>query len=121
MEELLNLKQFMTLDKWLITYLIFVWIDLITGLMKAFKTTGFKSRKLREGLIKILSELLAIIFACVLDYVLGLKILMLSMKMLLVAKECVSIVENLGQLGVTIPKIIAEKIEDLNPDKKEEN
>ncbi len=117
MEELMKIKEVIHLDKWLIAYLFFVVIDLFTGLLKAYKVDGFKSRKLRDGMLKIISELLAIVFACVLDYILGLDILMLAMKMILVFKEAISIVENLGILGVQLPKIITDKIQDLNPDK----
>ena len=121
MEELMKIKEVIQLDKWLIAYLFFVVIDLFTGLLKAYKVDGFKSRKLRDGMLKIISELLAIIFACVLDYILGLDILMLAMKMILVFKEAISIVENLGILGVQLPKIITDKIQDLNPDKNNKN
>ena len=121
MEELMEIKEVIHLDKWLIAYLFFVVIDLFTGLLKAYKVDGFKSRKLRDGMLKIISELLAIVFACVLDYILGLDILMLAMKMILVFKEAISIVENLGILGVQLPKIITDKIQDLNPDKNNKN
>ena len=113
-------KELVVLDKWLVAYLIFVGIDLITGLIKAYKTEGFKSRKLRDGLLHVVAELLAIVFATVLDYVLDLNILVMSMKILLVWKEAVSIVENLGLIGVQIPTIIKNKIQDLNSDNKEE-
>lgn len=113
-------KGLVVLDKWLSAYLIFVGIDLITGMIKAYKTEGFKSRKLRDGLLHVVAELLAIVFATVLDYVLNINILVMSMKLLLVWKEAVSIVENLGLIGVQIPTVIKNKIQDLNSDNKEE-
>lgn len=113
-------KALVVLDKWLSAYLIFVGIDLITGIIKAYKTEGFKSRKLRDGLLHVVAELLAIVFATVLDYVLNINILVMSMKLLLVWKEAVSIVENLGLIGVQIPTVIKNKIQDLNSDNKEE-
>ena len=120
MQELIELKSLIYLDKWLITYLIFIFIDFVTGIIKAYKTDGFKSRKLREGIIKVFSELLAIVFAGILDYLLGLNMIMLAMKMMLVFKEAISIVENLGMIGIQLPDIIKDKIQDLNPDKNKE-
>ena len=38
--------------------------------------------------------------------------------MLFVFKESISIVENAGVCGITLPAIILEKIQDLNPNKE---
>ena len=45
----------------------------------------------------------------------GLNILMLATKSLLVFKQCISIVENLGLLGVELPDLLKDKIQDLKP------
>lgn len=120
MEEFLFLKDLINVDKWIIAYLIFVAIDTISGLLKAWKIDGFKSRRMREGLIKVTTELLALVFSAIIDYILGLNILLLTVKMLLVSKEALSIIENFGLLGFTFPKIVTDKIQDLNPENKEE-
>lgn len=110
---MLELKDIVALDKWLEAYLILVLVDITTGLLKAYKVEGFKSRKMREGVIRILSEIIAIFFAGILDLVMGLDILMLATKTLLVLKQCISIVENLGILGVELPQVLKDKIQDL--------
>lgn len=116
---MINYKEILVMDKFLEAYLILVAIDFITGFLKAFKTEGFKSRKMREGVIRILSEIIAIFFAGILDDVLGLNILMFSTKGLFLFKQCISIVENLGLLGVDLPQILKDKIQDLKTDNKE--
>ena len=117
--EVLTLQNVDIVDKWLQVYLVFLLMDFATGLMKAYKVEGFKSRKLRDGVIRVITELIAIVFSGVLDFAFGLNILMVATKTLLVFKEAISIVENFGVLGVKLPDIITEKIQDLNPHKKD--
>ena len=118
--QLLSLQNIVIVDKWLQVYLVFLLMDFATGLMKAYKVEGFKSRKLRDGVIRVITELMAIIFSGVLDSAFGLNILMVATKTLLVFKEAISIVENFGILGVELPDILKNKIQDLNPQKNQE-
>lgn len=115
------LKGFVTLDKWFVIYLILSAIDIFSGILKALKVEGFKSRKMRDGLIRLISEITAIVFSGILDFSLNLNILMFAMKSLLSFKQALSIIENLGCLGVEFPPIIIEKIQDLNTNSKKEN
>ena len=39
--------------------------------------------------------------------------------MLFVFKECLSIVENLKELGIILPESISDAIETINPNKKD--
>lgn len=119
MEEFLFLKDLINVDKWIIAYLIFVAIDTFSGILKAWKIDGFKSRRMREGIIKVVTELLALVFAAIVDYILSLNVLLISVKLLLVSKEALSIIENFGQLGFKFPPIVIEKIQDLNPNKED--
>lgn len=118
---MLDFRGIFELDKWLEIYLILTIIDMITGFLKAYKVQGFKSRKLRDGVVRIISELVAIMFAGVLDLTFELNILMISTKTIFVFKQSVSIVENLGLLGIELPKILTDKIYDLNQNKDTNN
>ena len=118
--EALAIQNVEIVDKWLQVYLVFLLMDFATGFMKAYKVEGFKSRKLRDGVIRVITELIAIVFSGVLDFAFGLNILMVSTKTLLVFKEAISIVENFGILGVELPDILKNKIQDLNPQKDQE-
>ena len=111
----MEINEVFTIDKWLQIYLILMLLDFATGFLKAYKVEGFKSRKLRDGIIRVITELMAILFSGILDIAFGLNILMISTKTLLVFKEAISIVENFGILGIQLPSIIMEKIQDLNP------
>ena len=112
--ETLSLSQIFTIDKWLQVYLILMIIDYSTGILKAYKVEGFKSRKLRDGVIRSLTELIAIVFSGILDITFGLNILMVATKTLFIFKEAISIIENFGALGITLPKIVQDKVYDLS-------
>ena len=78
----------------------------------------WKSDKLRRGILFVLLELIAIIFAGILDQLLSLDFLLITTKTLFVFKECLSIKENLEEMGIGLPKDITDAIETINPDKE---
>ncbi|MFR7936336.1 phage holin family protein [Clostridium perfringens] len=97
-------------------------IDMILGILKAYKNKNYRSRKMRDGIIRWISELLAIAFVLILDMFLGLKFTLIGLTVALFAyKEAGSIIENLGECGVTLPSIISEKLEVLNTEKNNED
>lgn len=114
---MIDLSKIICVDKWLQVYLIFKLLDFITGFLKAYKVEGFKSRKLRDGVVLTVGEIVAIFFAGLLDSLLNLNIIMISTQSLFIFKEAISIVENLGIIGVKLPEFLKDKIQDLNPDR----
>lgn len=105
----------------LITYLAIKILDFASGLLKTWKIKNYKSSKMRDGLIKWIAELIGVIFVILIDMVLGLEFYLCGLTLaLFVYKECGSVIENLGQLGVELPSILKEKLEVLNKEKEEE-
>lgn len=97
-----------------ITYLLFKTLDFATGILKTFKSKEniYKSRKMRDGIVRWIAELLAISFVIILDIVLGLNFILCMMTLsLFLYKEGGSILENLYECGVELPQIIVEKLE----------
>ena len=106
----------------LVFYLGIKTIDMILGILKAYKNKNYRSRKMRDGIIRWIAELMAIAFVLMLDMFLGLKFTLIGLTVALFAyKEAGSIIENLGECGVTLPSIISEKLEVLNTEKKNES
>lgn len=105
-------------DKWIQAYLILKLFDFITGFSKACINKNWRSAKLREGILFVLLELIAIIFSGILDQLLNLEFLLMATKMLFVFKECLSIVENLKEIGIILPNSISDAIATINPDKE---
>ncbi|WP_283706945.1 phage holin family protein [Clostridium perfringens] len=103
----------------LVFYLGIKTIDMILGILKSYKNKNYRSRKMRDGIIRWIAELMAIAFVLMLDMFLGLKFTIIGLTIALFAyKEAGSIVENLGECGVHLPEIISEKLEVLNTNKK---
>lgn len=94
----------------LLTYLGFKLLDFVTGILKTWKRVSpYKSRVMRDGLIRWAGEMVAIIFLLTIDIVLGLNFYLSGAALtLFVYKEGGSIAENLQLLGVDMPGIISE-------------
>ena len=105
----------------LITYLAIKILDFASGLLKTWKIKNYKSSKMRDGLIKWIAELIGVIFVILIDMLLGLEFYLCGLTLaLFVYKECGSVIENLGQLGVELPNVLKEKLEVLNKEKEKE-
>lgn len=114
----MDFSQIFEVDKWIQAYFILKLFDFITGFAKAGMVEGFKSSKLRQGIIYVILEIGTIMFAGVLDQLLSLDFLLITTKTLFVFKECLSIKENLEEVGIGLPKDITDAIETINPDKE---
>lgn len=107
----------------LLFYFACKFFDFATGILKCLKSggTGYKSSKMRDGIIKWIGELVAILFVLGLDILMGLNFILCGMTLsLFVFKEGGSIAENLKEMGVELPDAIGDKLEILNTKKKKE-
>ena len=116
-------------DKGLITLVIFMTIDYVTGLMVAgvFKKSkksengALESRAGFKGLCKKCMVLLFVLIAHRLDLMLGANYIRDAVIIAFIANETVSVVENAGLMGVPIPAIITKAIDVLNKKENEAN
>ena len=121
MEMIREIETYMTLNTLYTLFAFFIFVDNVTGLIKAFKTGRIKSRTLRDGLFCSVGELVLLAIAITLVYfipVIRLFIFMLIFFMAL--KELISILENLVEIGARLPKwlikglkVYTDKIENL--------
>lgn len=112
------------------TLIIFMGLDLITGWIlagvfhksKKTKTGTLSSKASLQGLLKKGMILLAILVAARLDIMLETTYIREAAIIAFVANETLSIIENMGLMGVPIPSILTKAIELLKKesDKKEE-
>jgi toxin secretion/phage lysis holin len=103
----------------LLAYLGVKIIDMILGLLKAWKNHNYRSSKMREGLVAWVAEMMAIVFVIGIDYILGLNFMLCGFTTaLFIYKECGSVLENLAECGVELPGIVAEKLEVFNSKSK---
>ena len=108
-------------DAALVTLIIFMAIDYITGLIVAGvfhnseKTANgaLESRAGWKGLCRKGVTLLVVLVACRLDLVIGSNFIRDAVIIAFVANETISIIENAGLMGIPIPAAIMRAIEIL--------
>lgn len=105
----------------MITLIIFMTVDFITGLIVAgvFKASGktesgaLNSKASFKGLCKKCVMLLFVLIACRLDILLGVDYIRTATVIGFILNEAISIVENAGLMGIPLPDIIKKAIEIL--------
>ncbi len=108
-------------DAALVTLVIFMGVDYITGLIVAgvFHTSektpggGLESRAGWKGLCRKGVTLLVVLVACRLDLVMGSNFIRDAVVIAFIANETISIIENAGLMGIPIPAAIVRAIEIL--------
>ena len=102
-------------DKSLEILLIFIIMDYITGVAAAFKTKTLRSSVGFEGLMKKGAIFLIVILAAQLDRITGnaAGVFRASTAFFFIANDGLSIVENVGEMGVKLPKFITSALTKL--------
>ena len=108
-------------DAVLITLVIFMGIDYLTGLIvagvfhnsKKTETGALESRAGFKGLCRKGVTLLIVLVACRLDLLINSNFIRDAVVIAFVANESISIVENAGLMGIPIPAILVKAIDVL--------
>lgn len=108
-------------DAAMITLLIFMTADYITGLLVAgvfhaspkSETGALESKAGFKGLVRKGMTLLFVLIACRLDMILNVNYIRDAVCIAFIVNELISIVENGGLMGVPIPEPIMDAIEVL--------
>lgn len=115
-------------DHGMTTLIIFMAIDYITGLIVGgvfkkspkTKTGALQSKAGLMGLLRKGAILLMVLVACRLDMTIGSNFIRDATVIAFIANETISIVENIGLMGVKMPKVIEHAI-DLLKQKEDEH
>ena len=90
---------------------IMIAIDFITGLIYAWSSRTFESKKMRTGLTKKVGEISIIVIGEVFSFAFGLpRYIMVGISLYIVLMELMSVFENLDKMGVPIPKFIKDVV-----------
>lgn len=94
----------------------FIVIDYATGLMRALYECKSNSKTHYKGIIKKLGIIVGVIVGAIADIILSDSTPMFTtmVTMLFIAGEVLSIIENLGVMGVTLPKALADRFEQIH-------
>lgn len=102
------------LDNALISLLVFITLDYITGLMKAYKNKKMNSKIGVIGILKKMGMLCMVAVGSVIDHLTGnTGFIRNCLVYFLVANEGLSIIENLGELDILVPEFLKERLEQL--------
>ena len=105
------------LDTMLICLLLFMLLDYITGIIKAFKNKKLSSETGFYGILKKITILVVIMVAVQLDTALNLDNAMRCLAIgFYIANEGLSILENAGEIGIPLPEKLKESLESLRSD-----
>lgn len=116
-------------DASIITLLIFMGVDYLTGLIvagvfhasKKTQTGALNSRVGWKGLAKKGVTLLFVVLAVRLDLLIGANYIRDAVCIAFILNELISIVENAGLMGIPIPGVIKKAIEILKDKEQTEN
>ncbi|WP_280516976.1 phage holin family protein [Lederbergia sp. NSJ-179] len=101
---------------------VFMAIDIITGIFKGIVTKKMDSKVGYRGFIRKAGIMLVIIIANLLDLLTGAEFLFRSMAVLFyIGLESLSIIENLGHIGVPLPQQIKKYLKQLSEEGKDKN
>ena len=108
----------------LITLIVFMALDYVTGLIVAgiFKKSkksengALESRAGFKGLCRKGVALLIVLVAVRLDIIMHTSYIKDAVIIAFIANECISIIENAGLMGVPVPGVIAKAIDVLRKD-----
>lgn len=115
MEEIMQNIQF-TNEMWaILAPMILIVLDILTGIVIAWRNNDFKSAIMRTGLSKKFGELVYVLVGILAKYALGTELILYFTVVYICFMEISSLLENCEKLGVPMSDKIREKI---NNDKK---
>ena len=82
---------------------ILIFSDVLTGYLKAFKNKKINSSISRDGYIKKVGWIVALILGVLLDYFIHVHIFLFGTAIVCIATEAISVYENLSDIGVKLP------------------
>lgn len=94
----------------LVTFMV---MDFTTGVLKSFYLGELSSRRGYKGLFKKCGIMLVISISALLDTLTGVALFRIPVVYFFIAIEGISILENLGKMGVPIPEILLNKLAQL--------
>ena len=116
MEEIIQNLHFTNIWWAILAPMILIIIDVLTGIVIAWRNNDFKSAVMRTGLSKKFGELVYVLVGILTKFALGTDLILYFSVGYICLMELSSLAENCDKLGVKMPDKLKEK---LNNDKEE--
>lgn len=110
MEEIIGNINFTSIWWAIATPLILIILDVLTGLIIAWRNGDFKSAKMRAGLSKKFGELIYVLVGILTKFALGTELIMYFAVGYICLMELSSLAENCDKLGVRMPQKLKDKL-----------
>ena len=107
------LKMSNAAQKCLLVMSIAVFLDIITGVIKAIINHDLKSCKFKEGLLKKILDYVLVVIALCLDYILNVDYISVACFYAMIAMEFYSCIENL-RVYIPIPEVLEKALNVLD-------
>lgn len=108
------------LDVALQCLLVAIALDYVTGIIKAYKSAKLDSKIGIKGILKKVGVLCLVALAVVIDKLTGESgLIRTAIIYYLVSNEGLSIIENLGEIGILVPEFLKQKLKQLQELEKE--
>lgn len=82
---------------------LFVFTDVLTGYIKALKNRKLNSSISRDGYIKKIGWVVAILLGFLVDMLVGINLFLIGSAIVCISTEGISVYENLGEIGINLP------------------
>lgn len=82
---------------------LFIFTDVLTGYLKAFKNKKLNSSISRDGYIKKIGWVVAILLGFLVDRLVGISLFLVGSAIVCMSTEGISVYENFGELGINLP------------------
>ena len=91
-------------------------LDYFSGMLKAFYLGEVSSKVGYKGLVKKVGIFFVVIVAQIADMLLGLIIFRSAICLFFSANEMISVLENVGNMGIPIPKFLTDRLTQVKTD-----
>lgn len=121
MEEIIQNIHFSNIWWAIGSPLLLIVLDVLTGVILAWKNNNFQSAKMRAGLSKKFGELVYVLVGILTKFALGTDLLLYFTVGYICLMELSSLAENCDKLGVKLPEKLKDKLNnELAKDKDKE-
>ena len=87
---------------WFISCAVFIFADVLTGYLKAFKFKKVNSSISRDGYVKKIGWIIALLLGVAVDLLFETNVFLIGSALVCFATEAISVYENLGEIGVKL-------------------
>lgn len=113
MNEIIQNIHFTNIWWAILAPMILIVLDVLTGLIIAWKNSNFKSSVMRAGLSKKYGEIVYVLVGILTKFALGTDFILYFTVGYICFMEISSLVENCDKLGVKIPDKLKEKLNNI--------